>query len=328
MTDNGGTVGVPVFNAGMRGHKTMLYDGGHRVPCFIRWPGGGLGAPRDIGELTEAQDILPTLAELCDLKIPSGARIDGTSLAGVLRGTQPKLADRMLVVQYSRMGPQRPAHGDAAVLWKKWRLVHNELYDVAADPGQAQDVAGQHADVVAKLRDHYDRWWTEVEPTVNDFSAITVGSDAENPTLLSPADWADVFFDQSQQVREGLARNGHWNIQIDRRGDYVIHLRRWPVEAHLPIAAGDRPRPVADVPPDAGPPGGLIPGKALPIVRARLRLRETGGSAEHSAGVNATDEEVAFQLQLDPGRAELQTWFYDAQDKELCGAYYVYVERK
>ena len=48
MTDNGGTAGVRVFNAGMRGSKTEYYEGGHRVPCFVRWPAGGLGPVRDI----------------------------------------------------------------------------------------------------------------------------------------------------------------------------------------------------------------------------------------------------------------------------------------
>ena len=56
MTDNGGTVGVPVFNAGMRGRKMELYDGGHRVPLrplARRRAGGG----RDIDELTAVQDF-------------------------------------------------------------------------------------------------------------------------------------------------------------------------------------------------------------------------------------------------------------------------------
>jgi len=38
MTDNGGTAGVNVFNAGLRAGKTTYYDGGHRVPCWVRWP--------------------------------------------------------------------------------------------------------------------------------------------------------------------------------------------------------------------------------------------------------------------------------------------------
>ena len=46
-TNNGTTGGADVFNAGMRGHKTQAYEGGHRVPCFVRWPAGRLRAPLD-----------------------------------------------------------------------------------------------------------------------------------------------------------------------------------------------------------------------------------------------------------------------------------------
>ncbi len=86
MTDNGGTAGVPVFNAGMRGRKIELYEGGHRVPCFIRWPDGKLREPGDIAELTAVQDILPTLVDLCGLDAPQKAKFDGVSLASLLRG--------------------------------------------------------------------------------------------------------------------------------------------------------------------------------------------------------------------------------------------------
>ncbi len=122
MTDNGGTAGVPVFNAGLRGRKIDLYDGGHRVPCFVRWPKGKLRAPGDVAELTQVQDLLPTLIDLCGLKKPN-VRFDGLSLAGLLRGEQERLPDRMLVVQFNRMNAPQPVKGDAAVLWQRWRLV-------------------------------------------------------------------------------------------------------------------------------------------------------------------------------------------------------------
>ena len=51
------------------------------------------------------------------------------------------------------------------MLWNKWRLVKGkELYDLAADPGQQEDVAAEHPDVVKRMRDHYDNWWAGVEP--------------------------------------------------------------------------------------------------------------------------------------------------------------------
>ena len=46
MTDNGTASGEAVYNAGMRGRKSSIYDGGHRVPCLLRWPGGGIGGMR------------------------------------------------------------------------------------------------------------------------------------------------------------------------------------------------------------------------------------------------------------------------------------------
>ena len=80
LTDNGTERGEKVFNAGMRGKKTLPYEGGHRVPLFVRWPDGNIGKPRDISALTECQDILPTLIDWCSLQQPKDAVFDGTSL--------------------------------------------------------------------------------------------------------------------------------------------------------------------------------------------------------------------------------------------------------
>ena len=137
LSDNGSTFGPRYFNAGMKGGKVTLWEGGHRVPCFIRWPAGELRTAGDVTGLTEVQDLLPTLLDLAGVKAPSTAEFDGISLAGVLRGTSEPPADRALVVQFSRMNHPEPERGDACVLWQRWRLVQDkELYDLAADPAQ------------------------------------------------------------------------------------------------------------------------------------------------------------------------------------------------
>ena len=100
MTDNGTAMGEGIFNAGMRGRKTSLYEGGHRVPCFIRWPEGGLEGGRDVGGVTRGVDILPTLIDLCDLRAPDGWTCDGLSLAAHMRRPDNTVADRTSVVQY------------------------------------------------------------------------------------------------------------------------------------------------------------------------------------------------------------------------------------
>ena len=139
MTDNGGTGGVKVYNAGMRDGKASNYDGGHRVPCFVRWPAGGLRAPGDVDTLARAQDLLPTLIDLCGLKKPEDAAFDGASLAPLLRGkATPDLDGRMFVVQCAIWDEYQGAvKWSGAVLWDKWRLVKGrELYDIRSDPGQ------------------------------------------------------------------------------------------------------------------------------------------------------------------------------------------------
>ena len=97
---NGATAGGKTFNAGMRGQKTTYYEGGHRAACFIRWPHGNLGKPRDIDELTQVQDLFPTLVGLCGIDLAKSLGWNGVSMTGLLRGTHDKLPERTLVVQY------------------------------------------------------------------------------------------------------------------------------------------------------------------------------------------------------------------------------------
>jgi arylsulfatase A-like enzyme len=333
MTDNGSAVAAKFYNAGMRGQKFELWEGGHRVPCFVRWPAGNLRAAGDVSDLTECQDILPTLIDLCGLQSPARAKFDGVSLAPLLRGQAESWPDRMLVVQYSipnteglfkilnvpagTKNASRPIKGLAAVMWKHWRLVdYTQLYDVQADPAQKADVAAKHPDIVKKMQAHYDGWWEQVDPKLDTFEPAYVGTDKENPVVLSADEWGDVWIDQSQQVRAGERTNGVWHIEVAAPGEYEFALRRWPTTAAVPIRDG--------VSAHRGEIGGYKAGVALPIAKARLKLGEFDGSQT----VGPEDESVAFDISLKQGPAQLQTWFYDADGREICGAYYVVVTKK
>ncbi len=316
MTDNGGTAGVNFHNAGMRGQKITLWEGGHRVPSFWRWPMGKLTAGKDLDELTQVQDVLPTLIDLCGLKAPAGAKFDGLSLAPLLRGQSRSLPDRKLVVQFSRMNVGRPQYGDAAVLWKKWRLVSNsQLYNVKDDPAQQRDVINENPEVAATMREHYDQWWKNVAPRLDSYLPVHIGADQENPTLVSPTEWADSFLDQAAQIRRGEHRNGEWHVMVEKSGQYTFRLRRWPKELDVPMRA---PIPAHD-----GEDGDYPAGVALPVAKARLRI----AAADRTQLVSAEDRESTFTLQLGEGWTKMQTWFYDDADREISGAYFVYVER-
>jgi hypothetical protein len=177
-------------------------------------------------------------------------------------------------------------------------------------------VAEAHPETLAELRRHYDRWWEDVAPQVNQFSRVVIGSAAEPQTLLSPCEWADVFLDQMAQVRRGERKNGVWHLEVDRDGQYEFELRRWPAETDLPIAAA--------APEHRGMDGAYPAGIALPIAKARIKIADF----DSELAVDSEAAAVSFQVALARGPVDLQSWFYDASGKELCGAYFVYVQRK
>jgi arylsulfatase A-like enzyme len=325
LTDNGSTFGPRYFNAGMKGGKTTLWEGGHRVPCFIRWPGGKLREPTDIPDPTHVQDLLPTLADLAGIdQVPE--KLDGVSLAPLLSGEQDALADRMLVINYSRMpnfkvtykteNPAIPAREGALVLWKQWRLLEDrELYDVSADPHQDHDVAEKHPEVVAAMRAHLDSWWDSVKRDVLEPQRVIIGHDAENPLLLTACEWLDVFVDQQRQIRAGERKNGVWHLTVARPGRYEFTLRRWPKESGLRLEAAAPAVDVVD--------GHYAAGRAIPIASGRIKL----GSHEVAAEPMSDGCGVRFEIDLEAGPTELQTWFLNAEGQELLGAYYVDVRR-
>jgi len=314
LTDNGGTAGANVYNAGMRGRKTQLYHGGHRVPCFVRWPEGKLKAPSDCSVPAQMQDLLPTLIDLCELKKPAGIQFDGISLAAVLRGQD--LEDRMLVVQYGQILKK----WESCVIRGKWRLVNGtELYNLAEDPGEKSDVAAANGDVVRKMRAHYDEWWSKVEPGLREYVPAVLGADQQNPVHLCSADWQDIYCDNPNAVLSGAAgpQGGPWNVLVERDGEYEIALARWPFHDPLPLHASRPPQRLTY--------GSLPEGKAFPIAGAKLEIAGQKLSAKAKLG----DSTVLFRVKLPAGtRTQLHGWFQDEAGADLCGAYYAKVTRK
>jgi arylsulfatase A-like enzyme len=331
LTDNGSTFGDVYFPCGMRGKKATLWEGGHRVPLMIRWPNGNIGQPRVISELTQVQDLLPTLLELVGKESErEGKQFDGVSLARLLTtGEDKSLVDRKLYINFSRMPlqPFVPTGGTlsdactvrkegSAVVWKQWRYLEDrELYDLSVDPLQKVDCADKHPEVVAQLREALDRWWTSIEPIANlpQYIPIDIATDAT--TLLSACDWWNVFVDQQAQVRRGELKNGVWHIEIVEAGRYEFELRRWPRESDLALNAASPQADLVD--------GKLEAGHAIDIQGASIEI------AGHSATSLAKndDKQITFAIDVPQGRTTLRTAFLDSQSQELLGAYYVYARK-
>ncbi len=324
MTDNGTAAGQNVFNAGMRGAKGSPYEGGHRVPFFIYWPKGGLTGPKDIDTLTAHIDVLPTLVDLCGLKKPPGPELHGRSLKPLLYGDKAAWPDRVFATDSQRMA-NLVKWKHTAVMSQRWRLVSPtadgdvtklELYDIQNDPGQQRNVATEQPDVVERLKAEYEKWWRIASERAGQYSRIVLGNDAENPVRLTCHDW---FSEGSQQcwnqrgIRMAPAVNGSWMVEIERAGTYRFELRRWPKEVDLPINASYEDKEANNE---------KAKGRAIHAVRARLRI----AGVDRTTAVQAGDKAAVFEVELQPGPAQLETWFYDSDGSER-GAYYVYVER-
>jgi len=178
MTDNGGTSGLRVFNAGMRSGKGTPYNGGTRVPCFWRWP--GTLKPGEVDKLTAHIDIFPTLCDLAGTKPPEGVKLDGFSLVPLLADPQAAWPDRYLFThvgrwprgkaaqsKYARCSVRHGRYIMVAMGGRKW-----QLYDLEADPGEKNDIAAQHPDIVRKLEAAYDKLWDEILPCLENENAV------------------------------------------------------------------------------------------------------------------------------------------------------------
>lgn len=319
MTDNGGTAGRAVFNAGLREGKGSYYEGGHRVPCFIRWPAAGIIGGRELSQPTQVQDLLPTLLDLCGLSAPEDVRFDGISLAKALKDPTASLPDRMFVVQYG--GRTRAEKGDACVVWGVWRLVHGrELYNIAQDRSQQHDVSTQYPDILKRMQDFYESWWSGLKDRVYEYQPLLVGTEAENPVILSPNYWAGVDVDNHHRVSaaEGGPRGGVFHLKVMRTGNYRIELRRWPFHTGEPLGSPGPKHTVAGRSLEE-----VIANRpALDIAAAVLRV----GQQEMRATTSPEALGVRFEVPLQEGETQLQAWFQDRQGNDLCGAFYVNIE--
>jgi len=322
MTDNGTASGGGVFNSGMRGKKGSEYDGGHRVPFFLHWPEGGFTKGVDVDRLTAHIDVLPTLIDLCGLKPVPDYKFDGRSILPLLRNPQAAWPERTIVTDSQRVRDPIKWRKCSAMT-ERWRLINGkELYDIQADPGQKNNVAEDHPEVVKTLRADYDAWWADISPVFKKDARVIVGNDAENPCELTAHDWltnGSMPPWNQAHIRKGQSGIGEWAVKVERAGAYRITLSRWPAVAGKAIDAQLAPgKPVP----------GLkafreTPGKALAVKQAGIQV--AGIEQEKDVATGAAS--VSFDVNLPKGEVYLLGYFVLADGKK-CGSYYASVERK
>jgi uncharacterized sulfatase len=162
-SDNGGAgyLGLPEVNAPYRGWKITLFEGGIRVPMFVKWP--ARIAPGTVIDAPAAHiDMMPTFAAAAGAPLPEGVAIDGQNLLPAAM----------------RQGPiVRP---DDAIFWSSgfykvvraggWKLQVNErqqrswLFNLADDPTERNNLADSRPEKRAELQALIDKHWANARP--------------------------------------------------------------------------------------------------------------------------------------------------------------------
>jgi arylsulfatase A-like enzyme len=132
----------------LRGFKRGMYEGALRQAAMAWWP-GTVPAGRVTEEPWAFWDFMPTAAELAGTKVPEAVQTDGLSLVEFLKGGAAPKRDYFYWELHEGKSIQALRFGD-------WKAVRNgpaaaiELYDLAKDVGETNDLAAEHPDLVAK----------------------------------------------------------------------------------------------------------------------------------------------------------------------------------
>ncbi|MFO0966390.1 MAG: arylsulfatase [Gemmataceae bacterium] len=295
LTDNGAS--FPRFNAGMRGFKGSVFEGGTHVPFFVQWK-GHLPEDRDVSQIAAHIDLVPTLLDLVGGKAAEGKKIDGVSLAPLWKGEKVDWPERNLFFQWHR-GDVPQLFRACAVRSQKYRLVQPAgvddkakfngltakflLFDIESDPFEQNDISDKAPEVVQEMKAAYQKWFRDVVGTRTVVPPrIVIGAKEADPVVLTKQDW------RGPKASWGPTGQGYWELKVAAAGTFEVSV-------HLPEKA----------------PAG--------VVHLKIGGKETARRAEES--------QVTFEdINLSAGNVRLEAWL--ASGGELRAIRFVKVSRK
>jgi len=237
LSDNGPTPGR--YNSGMRGNKGLVYEGGIRVPCFVRW-GTRFAAGATIDRIAAHIDLFPSILAAASAPLPVERKIDGVNLLPLWSGeVAPGDWPERILFQQMVKAILQPAYQNAAVITQRHKLVADPrrryaappsaaqetprnlaLFDLLVDPHEQHDRSRTDPEVVTRLRRAYDEWYRDLESTRGfQPGTIDVGTRHEKPTRLCR--YQDGHVPTGSGVSEG------WPVRIRQAGRFRVSLH-WP----------------------------------------------------------------------------------------------------
>lgn len=226
------------FVGPLRGSKGQVVDGGIRSPLLAHWP-ARLTAGHTSDRVAAHIDVLPTILNACGVEMPEDLEIDGRNILPLLSDQETEWTDRTVFLQWHR-GNEATPYKNFGARSQQWKLVHErgkwpegvpeppaglhfQLYDANNDQGETKNVAAEHPEVVAKMKQDYDDWFASVSSTrANNYAPprIHLGTPHEATTVLTRQDWRRLSDDQ------GWNRNslGKWLVTVTEAGTYAFEI--------------------------------------------------------------------------------------------------------
>tara|TARA_Y100001980_G_C14547824_1_gene328633 strand:- start:541 stop:2283 length:1743 start_codon:yes stop_codon:yes gene_type:complete len=225
MTDNGPQHAR--YIAGMKGRKSSVYNGGIRVPFFLRFPAMFSGN-QEVNQFTAHIDLLPTLSKLCNVEMPRDRKIDGRSFIPSINSE--KLPERSFFSYWTRKYPE--LYNNIALQRGQFKLIGKtdynspienfELYDTYNDPFEKNNLVTQKKSIALSLKKEMHQTFLELVNSENlkNPPRIMLGSDFENPVYLNRNDAGGqrAVWNQEQAY-------SFWKVDINKEGLYDLKFK-------------------------------------------------------------------------------------------------------
>ncbi len=223
LSDNGPN-GVR-YNGNFKGTKAHVDEGGVRVPFFIHYPAGGIQMKSIPKEFYGAHiDVLPTLAELVDVKLPDTLDIHGRSLVPLLKETKATWEDRYFFThQVVRKFDTIPGAIRNHQFTLTLKPSDTAFYDILNDPFQKENIAQRNSDLVSDFMSRYRNWYLQATSKGILPELIQIGHEKISEVIL-PAQECVMFGGLSYQG-DGWAND--WLINWKNPADSAV----WTVNA-------------------------------------------------------------------------------------------------
>ncbi len=212
------------WNGGMLGRKGSIEEGGVRSPLFVRWP-GKIEPGTMVDPISSAFDLLPTLADLCNVPVSGTKELDGKSLKPLLFGQSAGWKARIL---FHYKG------GKVSVRTQGYRLDgKGQLFDMVEDPAQQNAINHRKPEVAATLQEKAEHW----------LETVAAGTGVERPFIICHPDAQrtqipardgknrgdikrstkypnDSYFTNWKSLKDSI----EWNCEVGQSGLYNVEL--------------------------------------------------------------------------------------------------------